>query len=107
MRAFLEDVMTLIHTDSAYSYDRIMDRILNKAPDPLHKHVKRLLAWTTCATRVLKWREIQAAASIDFTLQMVDFDSHQLRVDSKTLCGALIEELPNGDVTFVHSTVRP
>lgn len=84
-----------------------MDTILQIAPPPNHEYARRLLAWTTCAARVLKWREIQAALSIDLNLQMIDFESHQLREDSKTLCGALIEELPNGDVTFVHSTVRP
>lgn len=88
-------------------YARIIERILVQAPPSYRRHAKRLLAWTACATRVLKWREIQAAVSIDLDNQVVDFERNQFSVDSKALCGALVEELPNGDVTFVHSTVKP
>jgi hypothetical protein len=66
-----------------------------------------LLSWVSYATRPLKWREIQTAVSIDPEQQSVNFDSYQLAVSAKELCGALVEQLPNGDISFVHSTVKP
>jgi hypothetical protein len=66
-----------------------------------------LLSWVACATRPLAWREIQAAVSIDWERRIVDYDRYQLAVGIKELCGALVEELPNGDISFVHSTVKP
>jgi hypothetical protein len=35
-----------------------------------------------------------------------NFQDRHLKVDVKALCGALVEEQPNGDVGFVHSTVK-
>jgi hypothetical protein len=66
-----------------------------------------LLSWVACAIRPLAWREIQAAVSIDLERRSVDFDRYQLAVDVNELCGALVEQLPNGDISFVHSSVKP
>jgi hypothetical protein len=85
----------------------VLDRLLREAPATRQKETRRLFGWVTCATRALKWKEIQGAISIDFEYDKVDYERQQLMVDAKDLCGALIEELPNGDVTFVHSTVKP
>jgi len=54
----------------------------------------------------MKWQEIQCAVSIDLDREKVDYESHKLRLDAKQLCGALVEELPNGDVCFVHATMK-
>jgi hypothetical protein len=88
-------------------YHRIVENILVKAPLPFRQKAAMLLSWVACATRPLAWREIQAAVSIDWERQTVDFDRYQLAVDAKELCGALVERLPNGDISFVHSTVKP
>jgi hypothetical protein len=90
-----------------YRYNRIIERILITAPAPYRTKASMLLSWVSCATRPLKWREIQTAVSVDHEQQRVDFDSYQLAVDVKELCGALVEQLPNGDISFVHSTVKP
>jgi hypothetical protein len=96
---------TCIHANG-YRYDRIIERVIVKAPAPYATKASMLMAWLACASRSLKWREIQAAVSIDPERQKVDFDSCQLVVDAKELCGALVEQLPNGDINFVHSTVK-
>ena len=54
----------------------------------------------------MKWQEIQCAVSIDLDRGEVDYESHKLRLDAKQLCGALVDELPNGDVCFVHATMK-
>lgn len=88
-------------------YDRIIEHVLVKAPAKYRQTAAMLLSWIACAIRPLKWREIQAAVSIDWERQTVDFDRNQLAADAKELCGALVEQLPNGDISFVHSTVQP
>jgi hypothetical protein len=89
-------------------YQRIIERILDKgAPTPCGQTAAMLLSWVACALRPLTWREIQAAVSIDWERWTVDFDRYQLAVDVKELCGTLVEELPNGDISFAHSTVKP
>jgi hypothetical protein len=88
-------------------YRRIVENILVKAPTPFGQKAAMLLSWVACATRPLAWREIQAAVSIDWERRTVNFDRYQLAVDAKELCGALVEQLPNGDIGFVHSTVKP
>jgi len=88
-------------------YARVMERILRQASNARRQsETRRLLAWTACATRALKWQEIQGAVSIDFDLGEVDYDRRQLVSSAKHLCGALIEELSNGDIVFIHSTVE-
>lgn len=54
----------------------------------------------------MKWHEIQGAISIDLDTQDVDFEGRQLRVDSKDLCGSLVEKRPDGSVELVHLTAR-
>ncbi|KAK3619537.1 hypothetical protein LTR56_023972 [Elasticomyces elasticus] len=88
------------------AYARILDRLFKDAAAPRQKEVRRLIAWITCATRSLRWQEIQAAISLDFDLGRLDYASRQLVEDAKQLCGALVDELSNGEVVFVHSTVR-
>jgi len=88
-------------------YHRITENVVVNAPTPYGQKAAMLLSWVACAIRPLKWREIQAAVSNDWERQIVDFDRYQLAVDAKELCGALVEELPNGDISFVHSTVKP
>lgn len=85
-------------------YARIVDRILG---DPLTKEdAKRLLGWLVCARRPLKWREIQCAVSINLEDKDVDLAERQLRVDSKNLCGSLVEQRSDGSVEMVHLTAR-
>ena len=66
----------------------------------------RLLGWLVCARRPLKWHEIQGAISIDLGAQDVDFDERRLRVDSKDICGSLVEKSTDGCVKLVHLTAR-
>lgn len=57
-----------------------------------------MLSWLVCARRSIKWREIQGAKSIDVETQCIDFERLQLRVDSKDLCGSLVEIRSDGTV---------
>ena len=52
------------------------------------------------------WHEIQGAISIDVGEKSLDFEAGQLRVDSKELCGSLIEVHPEGAIELVHPTAR-
>jgi hypothetical protein len=58
-----------------------------------------------CAKRQLTWKEMQAALSMDFEEQTIDYESMSLRRHIHDICGSLISL--NGDtVSLVHSTAR-
>lgn len=65
----------------------------------------RLLGWMTCASRSLKWHEMQGAMSIFPYRGMVDFDSGQARQHVHDLCGALVT-VSHGRVMLVHATAK-
>jgi hypothetical protein len=60
----------------------------------------------TCAKRPLRWREIQAAASIEPDSQELRFDDQKFRFDIADLCGSLVHELPGKRLTLVHNTAK-
>lgn len=65
-----------------------------------------LLGWVVCAKRPLKWREIQAAASINLDTQAIEWQERKLRSDIQDYCGSLIELLPGDRVALVHTTAK-
>jgi hypothetical protein len=71
-----------------------------------HEDAQQLLGLLVSAKRSLKWTEIQGAISIDVIARTVDFDGRCLRVDSKDLCGSLVEIRPGGTVELVHMTAK-
>ena len=70
------------------------------------KIVRKLLGWIVCAKRPLKWREIQAAVSIDTCRQMFDFHGRKLRSSVEEYCGSLIQVLSDDRIELVHATAK-
>jgi len=66
----------------------------------------RILSWIVIANRDLGWHEIQGAMSLDLANRVVDFNGRSLSIDSKDLCGSLVEIRPGNIVTLVHSSVK-
>lgn len=83
-----------------------MHRILHDTAPSESEDAAQLLGWLVCAKRPLRWYEIQGAVSIDLSMQAVDFEQRKLRVDSKALCGSLVEVRTDGEVHLVHLTAR-
>ncbi|PIA93282.1 hypothetical protein CB0940_04886 [Cercospora beticola] len=88
------------------AYARVARRVLGHGKLPSQRYAHRLLSWVACAIRPLKWREIQVAISIDNQTGVVDLERKCLRVTLIKLCGALLEESPNGDIDFVHHSAK-
>ncbi|KAF2997000.1 hypothetical protein E8E14_002795 [Neopestalotiopsis sp. 37M] len=88
------------------AYTRIITRILIKAPQREREASQKLLTWLVCAKRPLKWHEIQAAKSINLETQSVDLKRYRFRVESKDLCGSLVEDGQDETVDLVHSTAK-
>ncbi|KAH8690547.1 hypothetical protein BGW36DRAFT_411385 [Talaromyces proteolyticus] len=88
------------------AYGRIITRILRKDSDADTKYTSKLLGWLVCAKRPLKWHEIQGAIAIDLETQTIDFEKRKLRVDSKHLCGSLVEIRAGGTIELVHTTAK-
>ena len=65
-----------------------------------------LLSWLACAKRPLKWREIQVAKSIKLEDSSFDLEKRRFRVDSKELCGSLVEIRDDGTVELIHLTAK-
>jgi hypothetical protein len=76
------------------------------ASDACRSDSMKVFSWLVCAKRPLKWREIQCAAAVSFDEQTVDWDRGRFRVDSKDLCGSLVEVHSNDTVNLVHHTAR-
>ncbi|KAI1376891.1 hypothetical protein F4677DRAFT_459629 [Hypoxylon crocopeplum] len=88
------------------AYSRILERLLGQASSAERVSSETLLRWLVCAKRALKWHEIQAAKSIHVESQSVDLERRRFRVDSKDLCGSLVEIRDDGTVEFVHTTAK-
>lgn len=88
------------------AYARIVDNIFKDPENPDYDDAERILGWLICAKRPLKWHEIQGAISIDSRNQSVDFENRQLRVDSKDLCGSLVEVHRDETIELVHQTAK-
>ncbi|KLO80952.1 Uncharacterized protein LW93_9200 [Fusarium fujikuroi] len=94
------------------AYDRIAQRIIKKQGYSRHKTVKKILGWVVCATRPLRWREIQSRFCIDADKEICN--AKCLRRDScKSICSSLVDVtncdmFPNIEseqvVTMVHET---
>ncbi|KAK4202169.1 NACHT domain-containing protein [Triangularia verruculosa] len=86
------------------AYARTMERVKrnpNKAEAAL---AHRILSLMICSIRPLRWREVQAAISIDCDAQQFQ-SSRRPVVHIKDICGSLITILDSGDrIEFVHAT---
>ncbi|KAH8586783.1 C2H2 domain-containing protein [Bisporella sp. PMI_857] len=88
------------------AYERILRRLERSLVSKQWDIVRKLLGWMVCAKRPLRWREIQAAVSIDLNEQTVDFDGRSLRSSVKEYCGSLIQVLSGDRVELVHATAK-
>jgi len=88
------------------AYQRILDRIKHTSSIPEWRIAQKLLGWMVCATRPLKWYEIQAAVSTDVEAQVIDFDDKMLRIHIRDLCGSLVQVAAGDRVALVHHTAR-
>ena len=82
-----------------------MQRVFQSTVRSRQKDTIKLLGWLVCAKRPLRWYEIQGLISLDMEQQDVDF-RRQLVVDSKDLCGSLVETLSDQSLQLVHSTAK-
>jgi hypothetical protein len=88
------------------AYQRILNRIKENSSEEEWKIAHKILGWMVCATRPLKWYEVQAAVSTDVEEQTVDFDERMLRVHIRDLCGSLVQIAAGDRVGLVHHTAR-
>jgi hypothetical protein len=83
-----------------------MNRILRDAPNPERQDASELLGWLVCSKRRTFWREYQGAKSVDLEKQEVNWQKRHLRVDSKDLCGSLVEIGCEESIELVHNTAK-
>ncbi|KAH7259465.1 uncharacterized protein BKA55DRAFT_299463 [Fusarium redolens] len=98
--------------DLDQAYDRIAQRILKKHGPSRHKTVTSILGWVICATRPLRWREIQSRFCINANKETCNM--RNLRRDScKSICSSLVDVtncdlFPNIEseqvISMVHET---
>ncbi|KAI1076452.1 hypothetical protein F5B20DRAFT_556101 [Whalleya microplaca] len=92
-----------VKLDDAYA--RIMHRITENRPHDLTLEVRKILSWIACAPRPLRWREIQAAVSLDIENQEVDHE-RRLLDSPKDLFASIVEIQSDETVELIHSTAR-
>ncbi|KAE9374277.1 hypothetical protein N431DRAFT_371745 [Stipitochalara longipes BDJ] len=88
------------------AYERVLKRLEKNLRGRQWEIVRKLLGWMVCAKRPLKWREIQAAVSIDADEQTIDFDRGKVRGSIEDYCGSLIRVLSGDRVELVHTTAK-
>lgn len=89
--------------DIWYRYGRHVDRFNNNESEGERVMARMLLSLMVCSRRPLRWRELQAAISIDPDDQTID-PSRRLVTNVENLCGSLVEVLPGDRVDFIHVT---
>ncbi|KAK4207839.1 putative zinc finger protein [Rhypophila decipiens] len=88
------------------AYRRILARIDAHASVAERRDRMMLLGWLACSKRPLKWYEIQVIKSVKPENRSLELWKRRFRVDSKDLCGSLVEIKDDGVVELVHSTAR-
>ncbi|RYP05725.1 hypothetical protein DL765_009750 [Monosporascus sp. GIB2] len=86
-------------------YERILHRVFESRADNIVTYLREILGWIVCAKRPLRWREIQAAVSIDLENQRLDYDK-EISDSPKGLFASLVELQEDGTVKLVHGTAR-
>ncbi|KAF5590988.1 zinc finger C2H2-type integrase DNA-binding protein [Fusarium pseudocircinatum] len=104
--AEVEEQMKEFPPEINEAYERIMDRIIHKAPQQTGTGALQLLGWLVCAKRPLKWHEIQSLKSINLDQQLVDFARHKFSVSGKDLCGSLVELREDGTLELIHVSAK-
>ncbi|KAL9111362.1 MAG: hypothetical protein Q9227_004239 [Pyrenula ochraceoflavens] len=88
------------------AYERVVKRVYENPNTAEGIEARRLLNWTVCAKRPLRWHEIQGAVAIDLDAGEVDIKSHLAYDNAKEICGSLVNVLKDNSVTLVHGTAR-
>ncbi|KAI1128502.1 hypothetical protein F5Y10DRAFT_292051 [Nemania abortiva] len=84
------------------AYARNLGRISNLHVNS-RKTVMKILSLMICCRRPLRWRELQAAISINIADCSVDVTRRSV-VHVQEMCGSLVEVSPDGRIDFVHMT---
>ena len=89
-----------------FRYNRIVNRLSHTLQPEQWKIARELLGWMVCAKRPLRWREIQAARSINTMEQTFEFQDNELRNNIQVYCGSLIQVLDKDRVELIHTTAK-
>jgi GPI inositol-deacylase-like protein len=94
-------------------YGRVISSVLENVPQKQKEVASRIIGWVTCAKRPLKWREIEATFSIDYTNSTLAYERGKLREGCKWFCGSLVDlqwgetdPITEAIITLVHETAR-
>ncbi|KAK0665456.1 NACHT domain-containing protein [Cercophora samala] len=86
------------------AYGRTLERIRRNPNKNEAEEARRILSLMICSIRPLRWREVQAAISLNLAEQAVQFSRCPV-LHIKEICGSLITILKDGDrIEFVHAT---
>ncbi|KAK8867413.1 C2H2 domain-containing protein [Apiospora arundinis] len=85
------------------AYSRNLERIRDNPNESERGAAQKLLSMMLCSRRPLRWRELQAAMSIDMAEQVFD-KTRMLVTRLEDICGSLVEVLPGDRFEFVHVT---
>ncbi|KAI1125678.1 hypothetical protein F5Y10DRAFT_294447 [Nemania abortiva] len=112
-----EEIQTKFPAGLDQAYERVAFRVLDCCTRPVKQReaAARILRWLVCATRPLRWSEIQCLFCIDPDLGLCN--TNKRRVDNyKGLCGSFVEDDINPNptqllqlspvVSLVHETAR-
>ncbi|KAL3456285.1 hypothetical protein BJX64DRAFT_281462 [Aspergillus heterothallicus] len=95
------------------AYQRVVSTVVEKAHPKQRRTALHILGWVTCATRPLKWREIQATFFIDPETNPSKYEERRLRATCRKFCSSLVDvhlgttrEPAEATLALVHTTAQ-
>lgn len=101
----LHDALITMPQELSELYGRILDLLCTNQTEERTERMMRTLAWITFAKRPLMCHEILHGVALTSENPVLDTWN---RLDRSAIdrCKPLIEELPNGSIVLIHSTLQ-
>ena len=72
-----------------FRYHRVCETVFKEGPQ--RAVAIKIIGWTLCAARSLKWREVQAAFYLNSKRNVCNYNHYRLRKDCKPFCDSLVD----------------
>lgn len=101
----LHDAITQMPQELPELYAKIIARLSQQSRSQSMEKIYRIFAWLAFAKRPLKRHELLHGAALTYEKPVLD-DRNRLYDTVIDKCKPLVEELPDGTITLVHSIVQ-
>ncbi|KAI9667637.1 MAG: hypothetical protein M1821_000454 [Bathelium mastoideum] len=101
----LQEIVEILPSGLPELYARIFERICDRTQPAKCQKASRILKWIACSRRALRKFELLPALALNSEITFPDSNSIPIP-QILEICKPLVEERPDGSVTFVHFSVQ-